>query len=104
MLNIIVDKYFKTEISLPTTKAERDDLSAAFEAKMGIQGVIGAIYGVLIKINLPPNEHNARSWRCYKSFYALNVQAAAGPNVWILISFCFLISITPGAHGTLGHI
>ena len=25
-------------------------------------------------------------------------------NVWILISFCFLISITPGAHGTLGHI
>jgi len=45
-----------------------------------MEGVLGAIDGLLVHIRLPRYTKNARPWLCYKSFYALNMQGVAGPD------------------------
>ena len=47
---------------------------------MGVEGVLGAIDGILIKIKLPAGVRSARKFLCHKSFYALNMQGIAGPD------------------------
>lgn len=65
---------------MPETEEEWKCLSALFEKKNGISGQLGAIDGLLVHIILPANTKNARTFQCYKSYYALNVQGVAGPT------------------------
>ena len=80
MIDVILDTYYETTVKLPTTVEEREYLSARFVKKTGIGGILGAIDGLLVRIVLPPGTKNARTYHCYKSFYALNVQGVAGPD------------------------
>ena len=80
VLDALLELYFKSKIQLPTTDEARKVLSEIFKEKNGIDGQLGAIDGLLIHIHLPPGTKNARKFQCYKSYYALNMQAVAGPN------------------------
>lgn len=79
VLDALHDLYFDSEISMPTSAAERDLLSARFAEKTKMEGILGAIDGLLLHIHLMPHA-NARAYRCYKAFYALNMQGVAGPD------------------------
>ena len=72
--------YFKSEIKLPETPEDMERLSAEFEKKMMVKGCLGAIDGLLCRIKLFPGTKSARNFLCYKDFYAMNVQAVAGPH------------------------
>ena len=84
VLEALHEMYFDKYIKLPTTSNEREELSHLFEEKNGVKGCLGAIDGLLVHINLPSNVKNARKFRCYKAYYALNCQAVAGPNAEFL--------------------
>jgi hypothetical protein len=80
VLQALDEIYFSSEIRLPSDKQQRDALSDKFEIKTHMKGIIGAIDGLLVHIHLPAGTKNARPFRCYKSYYALNMQAVAGPD------------------------
>jgi hypothetical protein len=80
MVDALIDIYYLDTIKLPTTEAEREELSKGFQEKTNMEGILGAIDGLLIRMKLPPGVKNARPYLCYKSFYALNMQGIAGPN------------------------
>lgn len=72
--------YFKSVVKLPASEEARKSLSDLFKEKNGIDGQLGAVDGLLVHIHLPPGTKNARKYQCYKSYYAMNMQAVAGPN------------------------
>ena len=84
MIDALLQTFYSKEVKMPTTEEERAYLSDRFASKTGIVGILGAIDGLLVRINLPRNTINARPFHCYKSFYALNCQAVAGPDAEFL--------------------
>ena len=80
VLEALLDIYYKNVVVLPTTEEARSSLSELFKMKNGIEGQLGAIDGLLLHITLPPGTRNARKFLCYKQYYALNMQAVAGPT------------------------
>jgi hypothetical protein len=76
----LIDIYYTDQVKLPTNEAERQALSSSFLQKTKMDGVLGAVDGLLVHIRLPDNTRNARPWLCYKSYYALNMQGVAGPD------------------------
>jgi hypothetical protein len=80
VLQALDDVYYAAEVKLPTTDEEREKLSKKFQTKCKMKGVLGAIDGLLVRINLPAGTKNARPYFCYKQFYALNLQGVAGPD------------------------
>jgi hypothetical protein len=77
LLDVLIDLYYDRVVFLPETEAERLALRKKFAAKSGIDGILGAKDGLLVHIKLPANTQNARTYLCYKSFYALNMQGVA---------------------------
>ena len=84
MLDVLLKTFYDTTVCLPITEGQREYLADRFASKTGIKGILGAIDGLLVRINLPRGVANARPYHCYKSFYALNVQAVAGPDAEFL--------------------
>ena len=84
VLDALIDLYHDKYIKLPENSNEREELSTLFEQKNSMQGILGAIDGLLVHIILPANTKSARKYRCYKQYYALNMQAVAGPNAEFL--------------------
>ena len=71
-------KLRKELIKFPTTYAELERVSAAFEARSGIKGIIGAIDGSHIRVAPPRRDQKAHYNR--KSFYSVILSAVAGPR------------------------
>jgi hypothetical protein len=80
IIDALIEIYWDKVVKLPQTEEEFLELSSSFEKKTGLNDFFGAVDGLLAHITLPIGTKNARPYYCYKKFYALNVQAVAGPD------------------------